>query len=105
VQEALNNAAKHSGTKGAEVEMIFSSGTLTVNVKDFGRGMQARKQGKPGLGLIAMRERAELLSGSLEILSVAGAGTTVSLVMPTRQEDHVTETMQDQTIEQVLSRT
>src|SRR5581483_10180511 len=66
VQEALNNAAKHSGTKRAEVEMIFSPKTLTVNVKDFGRGMAVNKKiGKPGLGLIAMQERAELLSGRL----------------------------------------
>jgi two-component system, NarL family, sensor histidine kinase DegS len=105
VQEALTNAAKHSGTKSAEVEMIFSPDALSVNIKDFGRGMQTRKQGKAGLGLIAMRERAELLSGNLEISTAANAGTTVSLVMPIRQDDHVSEAIQEETIEQVLSRT
>lgn len=105
VQEALTNAAKHSGTKSAEVEMIFSPDALSVNIKDFGRGMQTRKQGKAGLGLIAMRERAELLSGTLDISSAANAGTTVSLVMPIRQDDHVSEAIQEETIEQVLSRT
>ena len=67
VQEALNNAAKHSGSKKALVEMIFSEETLTLSVKDFGHGLpQTKKQPKRGLGLIAMRERAELLSGRVE---------------------------------------
>jgi signal transduction histidine kinase len=83
VQEALNNAARHSGTKLAEIEMIFSPDTLTVTVRDFGRGMTPTKKGaKPGLGLIAMRERAELLCAKIDISSVPNAGTTVTLVLP-----------------------
>jgi signal transduction histidine kinase len=95
VQEALNNAAKHSGTKLAEVEIIFSSDTLTVNIRDFGRGMVKDKSRKPGLGLIAMQERADLLGGKLTITSVANAGTTVSLIMPVRQEDQVPEAIEN----------
>ncbi len=99
VQEALNNAAKHSGTKRAEVEMIFSADTLTLNVRDFGHGMvQPKKGSKPGLGLIAMRERAELLSGTLRISSVPNAGTAVSLVMPLRLEDQVPEAVEEQEV-------
>jgi signal transduction histidine kinase len=105
VQEALNNAAKHSGTKRAEVEMIFSPDMLTVNVKDFGRGMAVKKKiGKPGLGLIAMQERAELLSGRLEFSSVPGAGTTVSLVIPMKQDGHLSEADEDETTREVLTR-
>ncbi len=96
VQEALNNAAKHSGTKRAEIEAIFSTDTLTVEVRDHGRGMaQSKKAGKPGLGLIAMQERAELLKARLKISS-ANTGTTVSLVMPLRQEDHAFEPVEEQ---------
>jgi signal transduction histidine kinase len=95
VQEALNNAAKHSGTKLAEVEIIFSSDTLTVNIRDFGRGMVKDKSRKPRLGLIAMQERADLLGGKLTITSVANAGTTVSLIMPVRQEDQVPEAIEN----------
>ena len=92
VQEALNNAAKHSGTKSAEVEMIFGAGTLTINIRDFGSGMASAKKGsQPGLGLIAMRERAEILSGKLQVVSAAGAGATVSLRIPLRQEDPLPE--------------
>ncbi len=97
VQEALNNAARHSGTRLARVEMIFSSDTLTVNVRDFGSGIGAHKKtNKPGLGVIAMRERAELVSGTLKIASAANVGTTVSLTMPLRQDDHAYEELEDE---------
>jgi signal transduction histidine kinase len=83
VQEALNNAAKHSATESAEVCMEFASNLLTVRVKDFGKGMPAQKKtGKLGLGLIAMRERAELLHGELEVSSVPNQWTMISLTMP-----------------------
>ena len=92
VQEALNNAAKHSGAKSAEVEMIFSPDSLTINVRDFGKGMpNSKKRTKPGLGLIAMHERAEILGGKLEIRSEDSGGTRVSLKVPLRQEDSPTE--------------
>jgi signal transduction histidine kinase len=105
VQEALNNAAKHSETKTAEVEMIFSDSSLTVNVKDFGRGLpQTKKPAKRGLGFIAMRERAELLGGSLEISSSADKGTTVCLKMPLQQkEDRVADPREVSGLEEVIS--
>lgn len=104
VQEALNNAAKHSGTKRAEVEAIFSADSLTVKVRDYGRGItQSKKASKPGLGLIAMQERAELLNGELNISSTPNAGTTVSLVMPLRQEEHAFETVEEQHLREVVS--
>jgi signal transduction histidine kinase len=103
VQEALNNAAKHSGTKLAEVEMIFSSDTLTVNIRDFGRGFTKDKNRKPGLGLIAMQERADLLGGTLTVSSVANAGTTVSLTMPVRREDQAPEAVENETVGGVVA--
>ncbi|MBV9155579.1 MAG: sensor histidine kinase [Acidobacteriaceae bacterium] len=105
VQEALNNAAKHSGTKRAEVEMTFSADKLTVEVRDFGCGIApARRPGKSGLGLIAMRERAELLSGSLNVSSVPNEGTTVSVIMPLQQEDHAPEALEDENIGELVIR-
>jgi signal transduction histidine kinase len=94
VQEALNNAAKHSGSKRAEVELIFGTDSLTINVRDFGRGMPInKKSGMPGLGQIAMQERAALVQGTLTVSSVLGRGATVSLNMPYRQDDHSAESM------------
>jgi signal transduction histidine kinase len=104
VQEALNNAAKHSGTKRAEVEAIFSADTLTVKVRDYGHGMKAsKKASKPGLGLIAMQERAELLNGELKISSAANEGTTVSLVMPLRHDEHAFETAEEENVREAVS--
>lgn len=99
VQEALNNAAKHSGAKRAEVEMAFDAHKLTVVIMDFGRGLKAdnlnpetvkgdnKGSAGRGLGLIAMRERAALLGGRLDVHSTPGAGTTVVLTMPLQQTD------------------
>lgn len=88
VQEALNNAAKHSGAKRAEVEMSFGADTLTVTIMDFGKGLKPEKESvKRGLGLIAMRERAALVGGKLDIHSTPGAGTTVVLTMPLQQTE------------------
>ncbi len=104
VQEALNNAAKHAGSKSAEVEMIFDAATLKISVRDFGQGIVLSKHSKKrGLGLIAMRERAELLGGSLEISSTPGTGTIVTLVMPLRQEDRPTEMEEHDIIEEIVS--
>ena len=88
VQEALTNAAKHSGTKNAEVELTFTEDSLILNIRDFGRGLPSNKKlRKPGLGQIAMQERAALIQGKLTVSSSSGAGTTVSLAIPLPQED------------------
>ena len=88
VQESLTNAAKHAKTKSAEVTMVFERDTLTIHIRDFGSGMQLKKSAfKPGLGVIAMRERAEILRGEFTIESTPGVGTTVSLEISLRQED------------------
>ena len=103
VQEALNNATKHSGSKLAEVEIIFSSQSLTVNVKDYGRGMSRDKSRKPGLGLIAMQERADLLGATLNISSAVNAGTTVSLVMPIVRADQLVEAVENEGVGDVVA--
>jgi signal transduction histidine kinase len=88
VQEALNNAAKHSKTKTAEVTTTFESGTLTLKVRDHGIGIvQDQKLKKPGLGLIAMQERAELSGGNLKIRPEPDGGTSVILTIPLSQSE------------------
>jgi signal transduction histidine kinase len=101
VQEALTNAAKHSGSRRAEVRLDFSPRMLTLTIADFGRGLAAPKKGeKPGLGLIAMRERAELLDATLQISSEPALGTTVSLEMPLKQEAPATDDLRQEVSEQ-----
>lgn len=103
MQEALNNAAKHSGTSRAEVKLAFSAGNLKLTIQDFGSGMPSVKKGaEPGLGMIAMRERAELVGGKLKIDSVANSGTTVSLTMPLLPEEATSQGEQSQRIGEVV---
>ena len=108
VQEALNNAAKHSGTKEAQVSIVFGDSDLRVSVKDFGRGVASSKKTGKGLGLIAMHERAELIGGKLEFVSSPEAGTTVRVLIPIRPEQLATAEIEDEssheTTEEVLLR-
>jgi PAS domain S-box-containing protein len=83
LQEALHNAAKHSGVKRVEVQLREEPGEIHFIVSDLGRGfdVEAVKQGK-GLGLISMRERVRLVNGTISIESKPMAGTTVHVRVP-----------------------
>lgn len=86
LQEAVNNVARHSGAKQAWVRLRFLPESLELEVEDHGAGLGVQK-GKPGIGLVAMRERAELLGGSLELLRPAPGGTLVRLRVPREKGD------------------
>ena len=82
VQEALANAARHSGAPVAQVWISLRAGRLSVVVGDEGRGFDPATTVDPGIGLAGMYERAELLGGRLAIQSSTGRGTLVSLDLP-----------------------
>ncbi|HEX5526086.1 MAG TPA: sensor histidine kinase [Solirubrobacterales bacterium] len=82
-QEALTNAARHSGAKRIEVRLRRAEdGGVLLDVADDGRGF-AFDESERGLGIGGMRERALLVGGELTIESRPGAGTTVHLTVPT----------------------
>ena len=82
-QEALQNAAKHSGAKQAEVRLERTAGEVRLTVTDHGFGFNMDSApNRAGLGLVSMRERARLLNGRLEINSSPGMGTTLSVSIP-----------------------
>lgn len=81
LQEALNNMARHSGAKQAWVGLRFAANRLELEVEDRGLGFNADGP-RLGLGLIAMRERAELLGGTLSLERPEGGGTRVRLQVP-----------------------
>jgi signal transduction histidine kinase len=74
-QEALNNAARHSGGRRAWVRIVQTGQEIVVTVRDDGRGFDAGKT--RGLGLLGMEERVRRLGGRLEIQSSVGSGTVV----------------------------
>jgi signal transduction histidine kinase len=94
-QEALTNAAKHSGAAHVVVSLHLAGDRLVAMVRDDGSGfsvsdrdsgMTARGDGaqdpRSGFGLHGMRERAELVGAELEVDSRPGAGTTVRVSVP-----------------------
>jgi signal transduction histidine kinase len=88
LQEALNNVTRHSGAKQAWVRLRFDPKALQLEVEDHGTGFD-RQGSKQGIGLVAMRERAELLGGTLEFLKPNEGGTLVRLRVPVdRAEAH-----------------
>jgi signal transduction histidine kinase len=83
LQEALHNAAKHSGVKRIEVQLQEEAGEIHLTVNDSGRGfdVEAVKQGK-GLGLTSMRERVRLVNGTIAIDSKPMGGTSIHVRVP-----------------------
>jgi signal transduction histidine kinase len=86
LQEALNNVARHSGAKKAWVRLRFTPSVLQLEIEDHGTGFPALRP-RQGIGLIAMRERAELLGGSVEFEHPPDGGTLVKMTIPKDQLD------------------
>ena len=94
VQEALSNAARHSGASKILVDLeAFKYGGVELRVIDDGRGFDPaqKKNGAPkpisdgrvgGLGLDGMTERARLVGGDLQVESQPGRGTKIRLYIP-----------------------
>jgi signal transduction histidine kinase len=92
-QEALNNVARHSGAKQAWVRLRFLADALELEVEDHGVGF-AERPNKRGIGLVAMRERSELMGGQIVFSRPPEGGTRVHLSVPREKaesygkEDH-----------------
>jgi signal transduction histidine kinase len=84
VQEALTNVVKHSGATAASVSVECRDGVLDLCVEDDGSGID-RAQPTAGYGLVGMRERVDLVGGTLEVDSEPGTGTRVHASIPLRQ--------------------
>ncbi len=79
VSECLANAAKHARARNCSVTVTRDGSTVTVTVKDDGRGGAAIE---PGGGLEGLRDRVEAVDGHAEVRSVEGLGTIVELTIP-----------------------
>ena len=83
-QEALNNVARHSGATRVEVRFTTSESSAVLEIEDDGSGFRERTE--LGMGLVSMRERAELLHGSVEFLEGSRGGALIRLLIPAETE-------------------
>jgi signal transduction histidine kinase len=86
LQEALNNVTRHAGVNEAWVRLRFLPKFLELEVEDHGAGL-SNNGSRQGIGLVAMRERAELLGATLEFAKPAQGGTLVRLTVPRENLD------------------
>jgi PAS domain S-box-containing protein len=83
LQEALQNAVRHSGARQFRVKLHATSGEIQLIVNDQGVGFDAQDAVKRhGLGLVSMQERTHLVGGEFSIKSEPGRGTTISAWVP-----------------------
>ena len=82
VQEALQNAVKHSGAREIFVHLQGADAGLTATVVDDGAGFDVDARFGKGLGLVSMTERLEAVGGTLKIRSAPGSGTRLKITIP-----------------------
>lgn len=82
VQEALTNALKHAGATTINVNLRLEKGSLSLEVRDNGRGLSNLRESNSGLGLSSMRQRVLLLGGEFRLTSEPPSGTTLLATLP-----------------------
>ncbi|WP_460184699.1 sensor histidine kinase [Thermopirellula anaerolimosa] len=89
VQEAVHNAAHHSGSQEVEVRLSHEGSRVNVVIRDWGQGFNPAEVPTGHFGLAAIRDRARMLGGSAQIVSAPGRGTTVRVTIPLNGDRHV----------------
>jgi signal transduction histidine kinase len=83
LQEALTNVARHAQARTVDIHVFKQDQEMVLTIVDDGQGLQAKPKGTRGsYGLLGMKERAELLGGSLRITSHPGQGVNVEARLP-----------------------
>jgi PAS domain S-box-containing protein len=89
VQESLVNVAKHARARHVGVSVHAVDGGVRLKVQDDGGGFDPKSPRRAGsLGLAGLRERAQLLRGSVVVHSRPGQGTTIDAFIPVHEEGH-----------------
>ena len=86
VQEALTNVVRHAKARRATVEISAASGSYIIAVADDGIGVANDRDLTSGRGLLGIRERAELLGGTLDVSGSPLGGILVLVAIP--QKEH-----------------
>jgi signal transduction histidine kinase len=82
-EEALTNVMRHARATQVDIKLEMKKGELLLTIRDDGRGItEAEKSDRLSLGLLGMRERANLIGGLVDIAKGEGKGTVVTLRVP-----------------------
>jgi len=82
LQEALTNVTRHAGAAEVFVHLHVTAAQVALTVRDAGIGFDPAVRDDKRLGLLGMRERAELLGGTCAVTAAPGKGTEVRVVIP-----------------------
>jgi signal transduction histidine kinase len=90
-QEVTSNIARHAQAKNVSISLYFKKKIIEVHITDNGRGFDvaeaiSSKDRPRGLGLLGMKERVELINGTLSIRSHPGGGTRIDIKIPLNYE-------------------
>jgi len=88
VQEALQNANKHSQARNVSVDLTGTSDGIALTIVDDGVGFDVDAAWRRGLGLISVRERVEAIGGTFGLRSSPGAGTRLKVSVPVPISHH-----------------
>jgi signal transduction histidine kinase len=90
VQEAITNAFKHAQARRISIKLSLQEKNATIVVKDDGRGIDyAAATASHGIGLAAIRERAELIGAKIEISTKVERGTRLTLSIPVAETNGI----------------
>jgi signal transduction histidine kinase len=81
-QEAMTNIVKHSGAANATFDLYLNDQTVHLIIQDDGKGMAVTSSTLNGIGMINMRERAEMLGGTFLVESSPDKGTDIIVEIP-----------------------
>jgi signal transduction histidine kinase len=81
VQEQLNNTVKHSCAQNVCIKLYSKANEFILEIRDDGKGFDSVKT-KKGIGILNIKNRAELFNGSAEILSQPGNGCLLIVSFP-----------------------
>jgi signal transduction histidine kinase len=82
-QEALTNTVKHARARQAWLRLRYGADSVTLTIEDDGIGFDTDRKSKTGAwGLLGLEERANLLGGSVQIMSDTGRGTLIEASFP-----------------------
>lgn len=87
VQEQLNNIIKHAGAQNVWINLSVKGEEFVLEIKDDGKGFSSG-QSRKGIGILNIKNRAELFNGKAEIISEPGSGCTLLVSFPLLPKDH-----------------